>query len=172
MSFSISQIVNRFLNVHNKVKAPDGNWVDMVKKTETQHMRARLSQSVSGTDEHIVFASFNKKVIIDYLEYGVSNQAIYPKLTIDPNSSNENYTNQLFHVVNFGSARSLPSVTNLENRKSQLLEVVNYDEALNVGKVMLKQPIVLPQGCQLSFSATSGESGTVTYKVFWREIEE
>lgn len=166
MSFSVTNIVNSFLNVRNKVKDADGNWVDQKKPRETQHMAESLSRSISDGITINVFEVWNKKVIIDSLEFGTDTYA-YASLHVDRNDQGA-YTNQLFHETRKGSGRA-NSVPRVIEEGSYFFDVRREgDDA----KVWLKHPIILPQGGKLTFGSTREETGRITYKVYWREIEE
>lgn len=168
MSKILAVLADRFIESRNKVKDINGNWVDQTKRIESQHMADGWQINVEGG--HTIFEVWDKKVIIDSFEFGTSDEGAYPKIAIADGDEGRNYTNQLLHVINVGSGRSFPYPENIVNRGSQFLEA---EYASGLGKVTLKQPIILPDGCHFSFDTTTeGGSGTVTYKVYWREIEE
>lgn len=164
MSFSVTNIINSFLNVRNKVKDADGNWVDQTKPKETQHMASGLSRDVSSGITILVFEVWGKKVIIDSLEFGTDTTA-YAALHVKE-GEDSSYTNQLFHETRKGSGRANPTPTIIAGGSSYFKVHKDGDDA----KVWLKKPVRLPEGGKLTFSATN--DGKITYKVFWREIEE
>src|SRR5690625_3574392 len=104
MSFSISNIVNKFINVRNKVKTVDGEWVDQVKPKETQYMQDGLGVSISSETIIEVFEVWDKKVIIDTIEFGTDTSA-YARLHVRDDATG-NYGNQVFHEVNPGGGRA------------------------------------------------------------------
>lgn len=166
MSFSLANIVNSFLNVRNKVKDSDGNWVDERKIKETQHMAEGLRVDISRGITVNVFEVWGKKVIIDTLEFGTDSYA-YPSLHVDRNDQGS-YTNQLFHETRMGSnrANAVPGVI------AEGSSYFNVERDSGDSKVWLKKPVILPEGGRLTFGSTREEDGRITYKVYWREIEE
>lgn len=167
MSFSISNIVNKFINVRNKVKTPDGEWVDQVKPREKIYMD--YEARVQGGTRVDVFEVWGKKIIIDQLEYG-STTNFYPLLWADPEHADvNNFRNQLLVVTTRigGGSTAWPSVVDLHG--SNILEAHTYSDGR--GSVQLKRPIVLPNGGKLVFEGGDA-SGESSYKVVWREIEE
>lgn len=165
MSFNVSHIANSFLNVRNKVKNADGEWVDQTKPRETQHMETNLRVPISTDSEHVVFNRLGVKIIIESLSYSTDN-AIYPLLWVRDSSSD--YLNQLFHVTTAGGGRANATPATIQSNGSEFLEVVVRDNL--DAKIMMKRSIILPEGGKLAFRALT--AGDVTYKVFWREIEE
>lgn len=165
MSFNISHIANSFLNVRNKVKNADGEWVDQTISTETQHMATNLRVPISTDSEHVVFNRLGTKIILDSLSYSTDN-AIYPLLWMQDSSSD--YLYQLFHVLTSGGGRANATPATIQNNGSDFLEI-GVRENLDA-TVYLKRPIILPEGGKLAFRAIT--SGDVTYRAFWREIKE
>lgn len=166
MSFNISQIVNSFLNVRNKVKNADGEWVDQTKPRET--LKMDYQARVPGGMRVDVFEVWDKKVVIDQLEYG-STTNFYPLLWAYPEHVDEsNFVNQLFVVATRtgGGSTAWPSVVSAQG--SNILESHFYEEGR--GTVQLKRPVILPSGGKLVFEGGSND-GESSYKVVWREIE-
>lgn len=166
MSFNLSNIVNNFLNVRNKVKDVDGNWVDQKKPKESQNMASAVGRDISSGVTINIFEVWDKRIIIDTLEFGTDTTA-YAQLHIERDASGS-YTNQLFHETRRGGGRA-NSVPAIVGGGSSFFDVESVDDD---AKVWLRRPVILPKGGKLSFSATSDTGGTLTYKVYWREIEE
>jgi hypothetical protein len=163
-----TEILNSFLNVRNKVKDADGNWVDQTKPRENQHLTTGLAEVVAQESIHNVLDEWGKKIVIDAFEFGADGQ-IRPALSVVEGSTGL-YTNNIFHVVTRGGLGRYPSSPgNISAHASEWLEVISAesDDIL----VNLKKPIVLPQGCSLYFRNDSSSPITITYKVYWREIE-
>jgi len=168
-----SEIINSYLNTRNKVKQINGEWVDMVKPVETQHARSGNRVTITPESETIVFNKWGKKIIIDSILF-FTNTHVFPRLEISENNSVV-YGTQIFHGITMEGVRTGLSPANLNFVKNDFFEVVNADVEEGKYMVNLKKQIVLPEGGTLSFKGMSSaleDGGIITYKVYWREIEE
>ena len=159
------------MNVRNKVKDKNGNWVDQTKKEETINSRSGFSVNVAPDTDFIIFDISDKKVILETLEIGTNDSGLYPVLYYDDSGSSA-FTNELLHLVGTGSTRSYASLNNLTNdaRVSSYMEV-NYTSSTGGGNMKLSKDIILPKGGKLIIR-TSNSDTKMTYKAVWREIEE
>lgn len=164
-----TEILNPFLNVRNKVKDSQGKWVDQTKPKEVLQMKYDSGITTSGTTEIPIFEIWNKKVIIDQLEYG-SNTSFHPRLWQKPEHVGEPFENQLFTVPTRegGGSSAWPSV--ISTQETSLLKSGFWESPR--GMVFLKRPIILPSGGKLIFEGSSSSDGKSAFKVVWREIEE
>lgn len=169
---SFTNIINSFLNVRNKVKDMDGNWVDQTKPRETLKSSSAYNVAVGVETDYIIFEEWDKAIVLESVEIGTNTDSLFLKLYNEPGTSM--YTNQLFHLVGAGSARSSAAPSNLRNelRGSSYLECTYYNESSGFARVELKRPIYLPNGCRLAIGALSTSTGgNATFKAEWREIE-
>lgn len=167
-----SEIINPFLNVRNKIKNANGDWVDQVKPRETIYQRDENRLDISNESNHVVFEEWDKKIIIDALNYGTNSFFVAPLLWIREGETNT-FTDQILHGIRGGGGRSSLIPRYIKDYGNEFLEIGQYDTENVEVVIYLKKPIILPNGGKLVFNSTSNQTGTETsYKVIWREIEE
>ena len=160
----ITEIINSFVNVRNKIKNNQNEWVDLTEKESTQKMTSSLNRQINEGEVYPVFSAFGKEVTLDMFEFR-TDSSVFPVLYVQPNSVGQNYTNNIFHVISkTGRGNATPNFIDLHG--STYLDVTRSS---NGDKVTLKRPITLPKGCYLGFKSLSG--GNVTYKAMWTESE-
>lgn len=165
-----SEIINPFLNVRNKVKDHQGNWVDETKTREVLRLAVQNRLEISNDEIHEVFNVWDKKIIIDNL-YFATNGNIYPVLMVE----DIEYANSksLLHGMSTTGGWSAPYPSVINARGHDYLEVATMPTEGQGGNIYLKKQIILPNGGKLAFRlAGSASVAEVTYKVVWREIEE
>lgn len=166
-----TNIINRFINVRNKIKDVEGNWVDQVQKREKIKSDSVYSLDVNGGEDLVVFEVWDKAIILESIELGTNDYELILKLHHKDDLSSI-YDNQLFHTVGTGSSRGPASLKNLINdaRISSYIKLGYFNESSGQGNLELKRPIYLPEGARLSIYTNNSDT-KVTYKVVWREIE-
>lgn len=166
-----TNIINSSLNVRNKVRDMEGNWVDQRKARETLH--TRYASPNLSTGEHVAFEEWGKKIIIDQLEYSVDTaHQIFPRLNIVQGSTGRTANNLFIGISDGGTVWDL-TVNYLNLGEHSYLELVRYNPTENRFKVVLKRPITLPTGGRLAFIPGSNfDSNTLLYHVSYRIIEE
>ncbi|ALX50474.1 hypothetical protein [Lentibacillus amyloliquefaciens] len=167
-----TEILNSFLNVRNKVKDINGNWVDQTKLKETQ-TTAHGSQIAMTNGDVPVFEIWDKKVIIDSFEWSPSSGArTAPMLSVEQGVMHET-NNQILNTISSGQSYYRATALRLYEDKHDYFETTEYNVADSRFKVILKKPIILPVGGKLIFrSVITPETGDiVTYHVNYRIIE-
>jgi len=182
----ITEVLNSFLNVRNKVKNSNGEWEDKTVRTETIEMKDAFNVAIpSNNGELNIFTNWGKKIILDELTYNTvtrqGNSSFYPRLNVLRNYPTSSWVGQLFHVVQFGDGfnRTQAQAPSIEKGFSENLEVMTFnDEFQNDPEdpryyriISLKKPIVLPQGASLTFVNPTNETVYTTYKAVYRVIE-
>ena len=165
---SFTNIINNFLNVRNKVFDSELNeWVDQVKTIEERVGYNALESQVSTEDELVIFNDFGNKIILDKFSYSC-NSPIYPVLHAKEGNTSLYSNTQLFlNTTLNGRSGAIPSVIN--SHGNEFLEVQNTSSDRHV--VVLKKPIILPEGGRLAFRALGSSSGgTVTYHVSYIKV--
>lgn len=164
-----TEILNSFLNVRNKVKNADGDWVDQTKPREEIH--TRTNSGVNITDEIVVFEEWGKKVIIDAFTWGSDTQhQIYPRLYIEEGASGRTGS-QLFVGVS-GSPSIWDMTMSYINYGNDFFGVGERSTSDNRYTAFLKSPIVLPNGGKLIFTGGSSSADySASYSVVYRTIE-
>src|SRR5699024_790402 len=129
----ITEVLNSFLNVRNKVKKVNGEWEDKTVRTERIGMREAFDIGIPSSNGVVnIYTNWGKKIIIDEFTYNITtrpnNNSFYPRLNSLPNYPTSNWVGQLFHVVKFGDSgggnREYARVTEIERNHSEYLEVV------------------------------------------------
>lgn len=165
-----TNIINSFLNVRNKVRDMDGNWVDQIKPRETLKTSSALSANITTESERVIFEVWDREVVLESIEIGQNANDAYMVLHVEQGRENQNYSYELFHTVGAGSTRGFSSPANIESRGSYYLSVDYRNEATGAARVQLNSPIHLPNGGRLAIRSANNNV-LVTYKVTWREIE-
>nr|DAE10381.1 MAG TPA: hypothetical protein [Siphoviridae sp. ctwrX9] len=169
-----SEIINPFLNVRNKVKDYKGDWVDQIKPVE-KVIRKHLSRiQVDGELDYIVFSAWDKKIILEALMIGTNTRG-FPVLWGDKDAEQGSIDGNFFSVITRegGGSSPSPDVIDFQNGgESDLLKLTSFDSEKKESCMILKRPLILPQGGELRFRSRSGSEGELSYKVIYREIEE
>lgn len=169
---SFTNIINSFLNVRNKIKDADGNWVDQRKARETLHVK-RVRENLDNNDV-VVFNEFGKKIIIDSIEYfSESTGNVYPRLNVTQGATGRSNDN-IFLALN-STSYSTWDMTGIyiNTHGSTYFEAIKYNSSDNQLKVKLTRQIVLPNGGRLTFAANgTGEGREISALVVYRVIEE
>lgn len=167
-----SEIINPFLYVRNKVKRFDGTWVDQKETREVLNSRSVFNVTVTPDSQYTVFERWGSPITLVDFEMGTNNDQYDVKLYHNTDQSSS-YTNNLFHVVNAGSGRSLGSPGNIltEGRGSEHLKVDFIDDTSKDTKISTKKEIYLPQGCALIVENQGTTDLEITFKAIWREVE-
>lgn len=168
-----TEVINPFLNVRNKIKDKDDNWVDMKKPREVLKTGIKNRVRIEPGEYLEVFNVFDKKIIIDHLVWGTYGSS-YPVLMHEdvPYAVSTN----LLHLIQRGGGWSstTPKIINVQG--SDMFKVQSYDREHEDGirgTLYLRKPIILPNGGKLAFTRrTEDTRNEVTFKVIWREIEE
>lgn len=163
-----TEILNPFLYVRNRIKNTSGQWVDHQKPREeiTQYNQSSI-ETDSNTDITI-FEIWDKKVILENI---IVKSDANPVLSLDIRQDATDYTGNLFFTMG-GEGYYLGSVNAVKNRGSEYFEHIDHDaDGDERDGVMLKKPIILPQGARLTLEGSEDE-GTTAYKVVFRTIEE
>src|SRR5699024_4583551 len=75
----LSEIINPFLNVRNKVKK-EGRWVDQVEHKEKGFTKYGINESLVN-DDLVVIDSLGKRVEIHSLDFSTNNRAnVFPQI--------------------------------------------------------------------------------------------
>lgn len=166
-----TEILNNFLNVRNKVKDRNGNWVDMVKDDtrETFHVLQALSTSLSAQNEIVLLNDTENEITLEYFEISSTSSKI--SMRINNGGSDGRYSGNIAHVLVSGSSRREANAENLEgaSRFSTIagLHYLNNSTGSNI--IYLKRPITLNSGCRVAiFSDESSGVNSVTYKMGYR----
>lgn len=182
----ITEVINSFLNVRNKVKDVNGNWIDQKEKDERLFTRSDYNVNIPSSNGVVnIINRFDVKIVIDSLVYNattrVNNYSLYPYLSTLKNGSVTTLSNNLFHIVDTGETnnRVHPQPKNIDDNYSDYLEVIVKDDRYQddsddprVNRIIsLKKPIILPKGCVLSLVNPTSTTLNTTYKVIYREFE-
>lgn len=162
-----SEIINPFLNVRNKIKDSQGNWVDEQRPVETQHFVQESRAPVGGSTEINIFDKWDKRIILDNLAMG-SDTTVYPILISEEEELGLN--RNIFRAMTTSGGTSGAWASVISAQGHHLLEIGSSDN--DGATIFLKRPIVLPKGGKLSFLGSSSASGEMSYMASWREIEE
>lgn len=168
-----SEIINPFLNVRNKIKDKNDEWVDMRKPREVLKTSIENRIRIEPSEFLEIFSVFDKKIIIDHLVWGTYGTS-YP-LLMHEDVAYDTSTN-LLHLIQRGGGWSSTTPAIINTQGSDMFETQYYDndhEDGTRGTFYLRKPIILPNGGKLAFTRNSeGTRNEVTFKVIWREIEE
>jgi hypothetical protein len=155
-------IVNKFIDVRNKIKTVDGKWIDQTKHQEKDMVLTKLRDDINERSEKVIYENWENPIIIDAIEFGSLNNTT---LLIRVNETDDSsYNNQIFHIVT-ENGRLLLTKLSLSNNKHCYMESVTQTTGF---KMYLKQPIHLPAGCKIS--AYGLEAGTYTCYIKLREV--
>lgn len=164
----ITEIINSFVNVRNKVKnATTNEWVDLEKTEYNQKSSQWLGRTIADGELYPIFSSFGKEVTLEMFEIGMDSAVCTPVLYIDPASVGETYNGNIFHVITRSSGRGNATPNYILLHGSTYLTSERTDSG---DKIMLKKSIHLPKGCYLGLIGRAG-GGKVTYKAYWTEKE-
>ena len=182
----ITEVLNSYLNVRNKIKDVNGNWIDQKEKDERLIIRSDFNKSIPSNNGAInIINRFDVKIVIESLVFNTTTRvgggSLYPYLSTLKNGSVTSLSNNLFHVVDTGETnnRVNPIAQKIDENFSEYLEVVVRDDEFQndpddarVNRVIsLKKPIILPKGCVLSLVNPTNSTVNTTYKVIYRELE-
>lgn len=166
-----TEILNSFLNVRNKVKDADGNWVDQTKPRETQHVE--YINFDFEENETVVFEEFGNKIIIDSLEFTTNSRGdVYPRLNTQPEATGRTSNNLLMAINSDTGAVWDATVLYINDYGNNFLDAIVHNRSDDDYKVILRKPIVLPEGGRLVFRSNSSNVDNVTALVTYRVIEE
>lgn len=180
MSF-ITEIMNPFLVVRNKIKNVNGNWEDMVKPKETFKGLSESSLAVDSTTNKALLNTYGRKTVIESFVVS-TNTGINVGLHVSDsgNAWNNNIaTTTVFRRegASGGNFRRPLNIYSVDEYGSDIFEILHSNDLHGVGgaTIALKRPIVFPNGCRVNFyggAETTALNGEVSYKIFWKEIEE
>lgn len=163
-----TEILNPFLNVRNKIKNKNGEWVDESKPKETLHTADDYFVDIAGDFEVVLINEPNRKVIVDNI---VVYSSANPFLTLGQPPV-YNYNSNLLYTISSGG-RHFASMDRIKDHGSEYFDYESLAE--EQGKITLKRPIILPEGAELKIRNRAEDAqrdGSVTYKVVYRVIEE
>ena len=162
----ITEILNSFINVRNKILDKD-EWVDLKKKNYTHRINERYSMAIESGKEYTLATTIGKPVILQSLEISSSvENGFAPRLYNNNKDYESAYNGNLFHIINKSGGRGNATVNYINLHGSSFLESF---AGTNGGKIMLKEPIFLPEGMILSVYGMSDSN--ITYKYSYYEIE-
>ncbi|WP_121640683.1 hypothetical protein [Virgibacillus sp. Bac330] len=140
-----------------------GNSIQLVNE-----LRAEFMES----DTVKVYEEWDKDIILDFLEYSVSSNSIFPVLNIDSTKPNYNFDGQLFQTVNPNGSRWKAIPSRIANDGHCNFEVVSYDSDSKEYKFQLRTPMILPGGSKLAFKhdGTPKPEDNVTFKAIYRVL--
>lgn len=168
--FSLSQIVNKFLNTRMHKQDTRGNWGPYNPLGKRIRVDGASGVDVSGVTNHIAFETDND-LILDFLEFSTNNMSTRVKLVVDDSPISNNYLNNVFHTISPGQTRFHGSVQRIGNDGHSNFEVIEYNTTDSRYKLQLKTPIIIPGGAKLVFEYAGASTGVVvTYKYVFREF--
>lgn len=162
----LSEIINPFLNVRNKVKK-EGRWVDQVEHKEKGFTKYGINESLVN-DDLVVIDSLGKRVEIHSLHFSTNNRGnVFPQIFI---KSGRKQNDNILRGVNQNGSGYYLTPLYINHSGNPYFE--NYVSSVDEGtSTILKRPIILPEGCQLVFSTTLSSNANITYSVYWTEKE-
>lgn len=175
MSF-VTELMNPFIVVRNKIRTPQGAWVDQIKKRETMHGSTGSNIPMNPTINHQVINTYGRKTIIESFVIADTSNV---NIGVHVSDAGSAWDNNIALLLDFNpvdgsnSYRRGLSGDAIGVLGSDLFDVLNENVEINGTTMALKRPIEFPNGVRVNFYGGSyTREGNLTYKIFWKEIEE
>ena len=170
MSFSVSQIINRFINVHEHVQNKDGEWIPKGKSNGNLIVQTGFQTDIEESSDRTLYES-EKPCVIESFEWGCETDDLYPMLYTYNDPQTSNYNGNLF--TSLGSlARGYLNPSNVVSRGSSYFDAKIYDSDSGVYSMKLSRPITMPKGFKLFIrNSSSTDIHQTTWSLVVRELE-
>lgn len=175
-----TEILNSFLNVRNKVKNADGEWVDMEQNEEKLLSISKQIDLDVDNQTNIVVEHWDGKYIIDSIQFS-ADEPVQPQLHTKPDPVA--YTDQIFHAnPSVGSRRNGAGALYIDQYGHDYFEITGKNTengSYTRYTISLKKPIILPHGFRFQFGylgsllrdgVTPREAFPIGVKMVYRKI--
>lgn len=176
MSF-VTEIMNPFLIVRNKIRNNRGEWVDM-KKKEERLRGTRGNLNVTMGDNIELLNTYGKKTIVEKIVVSVNVNINLGMHLGDGDAYSQNValtTAPWNHSLNSGlRPLSMRSIREIGNPLFEIVFDSMEEESDTYGVTYtLKRPFEFPEGCRINLYTTDSiPDGHAHYQIIYREIDE